>query len=60
MKNKSWDFWSDKKMPYEKRDQYGSGDVYGEGQKPKVGAMRQTYMGSSKTNGLKIPPKKIS
>lgn len=59
-KNKSFDFWPDKKMSYEQRDKFGAGDVYGEGEKPKVGAMRSTYMGSANSKGMKFPPKKIS
>lgn len=60
MKNKSFDFWPDKKMSYEQRDKSGAGDVYGKGEPPKVGSMRQTYMASAKSKGMKNPPKKIS
>lgn len=64
MKNKSWDFWSDKKMSYDQRVEYGAGDVYGEGEKPKVGSLRSSYVagegGIPRTKELRSPPKKTA
>lgn len=58
MKDKNWDFWSSKKMPYDGRSKIAAGDYYGEGERPKVGKMRQNYTSPAKVKGLKTPPKK--
>lgn len=61
----NWDFWKDKKMDYDQRNQQAAGDDYGIGQPPKVGKLRNSYMDESQVfnKELKLsklpPPRKL-